>query len=468
MMNLVLNPNLNSTWLFRADVLYDSDSVKDDDGEGNQNGHADSTPTIITHDVHGMNRYRTLSSLIIYFPHASHQDIPYYHPKVRGIAHLHQWNPSTQTGTISIHFLPFPDLGQDTPEEALKLSRTAYHLLETINKHGHAQNYVKRVHHDVVVPRRRFQDRYALLKSKYARSLVETWAEKTDPTKHVFEDLGIAAFLIELWAGMYPSFDPDSITPTSGGQGGEFPGFVDMACGNGLLVYILNQEGFPGWGFDVRRRKSWAQYSVGPPPPPSPSSARASAPSPPPLQERLLLPDFILSSFSPDQQQQILSAGPDRALSLHGGSFPKGTFIISNHGDELTPWTPILAGLSQCPFIVIPCCSHNFAGERFRAPPPRDKSKPKSAYASLVDWVAHVAEDCGWDVETEMLRIPSTRNTCMLGRRRGGTACRVENNGSGNGEMDEAMAMAVVEKYGGVKGYFEAVSKLVKSEARGH
>ncbi|CRK47407.1 hypothetical protein BN1723_020277, partial [Verticillium longisporum] len=111
---------------------------------------------------------------------------------------------------------------------------------------GQAAGYVKKVHHDVVIPQARFQDRYSALKLKHAARLVSTWAEVTDPLKHVFEDLGIAAFLIELWADMY--------------RDQPFPGFVDIGCGNGLLVHILLLEGYAGWGFDARERKSWATY----------------------------------------------------------------------------------------------------------------------------------------------------------------------------------------------------------------
>ena len=32
---------------------------------------------------------------------------------------------------------------------------------------------------------------------------------------------------------------------------------VDLGCGNGLLVYILSNEGHKGIGIDLRRRKIW-------------------------------------------------------------------------------------------------------------------------------------------------------------------------------------------------------------------
>ncbi|CAM1501652.1 Fc.00g036360.m01.CDS01 [Cosmosporella sp. VM-42] len=447
MMNLVKNPNLNSNWLFRADIIYDDhpDSLEAQDNQ--------IFPLGTTRDIQYYVPQRTLvrtliprnprrdaplnqtccfyrssstetgheSSLLIYTPHATcSQDLPFYHPKVGGIAHLQEWDASTENGTISVYFLPFP--GESVDDQ--KLQRVAYHLLEILNKHGHsnAAGYVKRVHHDIVVPQHVFQDRYSELKNKYASELIDTWAETTDPRKHVFEDLGIASFLIELWKDMYKDT--------------EFPGFVDIGCGNGLLVYILLQEGYNGWGFDARARKSWVKYKI-------PSSSSPSGNS---LEKLLLLPSVVPRGI----ENGVVS--PD---DIQNGIFPQGTFIVSNHADELTPWTPILATISECPFIMIPCCSHNLTGERWRAPPPRDKSKGRSAFASLVDWATRIAEDCGWEVETEMLRIPSTRNTCLLGRGRTSKASDIE--------ID-----TILQKYGGVGGYCDNVAKLLKTNPRGH
>ncbi|RSL64433.1 tRNA (uracil-O(2)-)-methyltransferase [Fusarium sp. AF-6] len=470
MLNLVRNPNLNSKWLFRADVLYD-------DGDESQPDNKESVkdyPSIP--EFQGLNCQRTIvrrliprntlrdapldqtcsfytssptpesedspegegltRSLTIYLPHtASAAELPYYHPKVRGVGQLHEWDPATNTGTISIHFLPFEneadteeaDRDADRDADRVKLERVAHHLLQTIHKHGHANavGYVKRVNHDVVVPRERFQDRYSELKNKHARGLVRSWLETTDPSKHVFEDLGIAAFLIELWRDMYKDT--------------AFPGFVDIGCGNGLLVHILREEGYTGWGFDARERKSWAQYN----------GLSSMSPSGQSLQRLLLLPSVVPRDVANGEQHEV---GPD---DIHDGIFPKGTFIISNHADELTPWTPILAAISRCPFIMIPCCSHSLTGDRWRAPPPRDKTKGRSMFASLVEWATLIAEDCGWKVETEMLRIPSTRNTGLLGRTR-------------TKDPDEVDIAGVLQKYGGVGGYYNNVVKLLKSMPRGH
>ncbi|KAF5022305.1 hypothetical protein F66182_5634 [Fusarium sp. NRRL 66182] len=463
MINLVKNPNLNSKWLFRADVLYDDNSesavlevpsitknhphVKDFGGFRRQrtivrrliprntlrDAPLDQTCSLYHSSCSLENQdpegEATLArSLVVYIPHTSSvAEMPFYHPKVKGISQLHEWDAATNTGTISIHFLLFDGEPGAGEVDQVKLGRIAYHLLQTIHKHGHgtAVGYVKRVQHDVVVPREAFQDKYSELKNKYARPLVQSWLETTDPTKHVFEDLGIAAFLIELWSDMY--------------KDAGFPGFVDIGCGNGLLVHILRMEGYAGWGFDARERKSWSQYNESCPDSPSGNS----------LQRLLLLPSIVPRDAGDEETR---TTSPE---DIHNGVFPRGTFIISNHADELTPWTPILAAISQCPFIMIPCCSHNLTGDRWRAPPPRDKTKPKSMFASLVDWVTQIAEDCGWDVETEMLRIPSTRNTGLVGRK---NTTRVE-------EVD---VRGVLQKYGGVKGYYNNVVKLLKSSPRGH
>jgi len=61
----------------------------------------------------------------------------------------------------------------------------------------------------------------------------------------VYEDLAIASYLLCLW---------DCIPGEKG------PSFVDLGCGNGLLVHVLNEEGCRGLGLDVRSRKIWSLY----------------------------------------------------------------------------------------------------------------------------------------------------------------------------------------------------------------
>ncbi|CZR51803.1 related to tRNA (uracil-O(2)-)-methyltransferase [Phialocephala subalpina] len=496
MLNLIRNPNINSNHLFRADISLDrpSDDAFLDTSD---------IPARITHFTnfdlktimvrtmiprnmlvdkpldqtclfhHQEKDSGEIHSLVTYLPHIlKASESPFYHPAVHGIGFLHTFQPSTNEGTISIHYRFF-----ESEPRSKKLERTAQHLLAVLYKHGQgcASGYVKRVHHDLILPQATVQNTYSRLKAKYARKLVEGWVEATDPAKHVFEDLGIAAFLIELWAEMFKEQD--------------FPGFVDIGCGNGLLVHVLLEEGYTGWGFDARKRKSWSTFS---------QKAQNN------LREMVLIPSILstnssliqTSHHSPTQSKaqgdssshplpalletlnlnsttkEIHDVGiqhdqppetlnPNNTtkeihdLGIQDGRFPKGTFIISNHADELTPWTPILATLSECPFMMIPCCSHALSGARFRAPSTNSSGPPSSAYASLVAWVAKLATDCGWDVEKEMLRIPSTRKCALIGRR------RIE-------PFDSIDALTLIKANGGAAGWEESALKLVKGATRGH
>jgi tRNASer (uridine44-2'-O)-methyltransferase len=435
MLNFIRNPNINSNHLFRADIALEV-PYSDESEELSK------IPARLTH-VEGYNlktiMVRTMiprnivvdrpldqtclfheqvtatgeiRSLVTYLPHTSApEETPFYHPAVRGIGFLHTFNPKNKEGIVSIHYSFF-----DSERRSTKLERTAQHLLAVLYKHGQgsAAGYVKKAHHDVILPQATVQNTYARLKQKYARTLIDGWVESTDPGKHVFEDLNIAAFLIELWADMY--------------RDTEFPGFVDIGCGNGLLVHILLEEGFKGWGFDARRRKSWDVYN---------QKTQEC------LKEQVLIPSILQSDKS------IVEA------SIQNGFFPKGTFIVSNHADELTPWTPILATISQSPFMMIPCCSHALTGTRFRAPPPKDPHISSSAYASLVVWVSKIAKDCGWTIEKDMLRMPSTRNTALIGRHR-------------EIPFKDIDVEELVRSYGGAYGWEANAMKLVKGRTRGH
>ncbi|KAK4466912.1 hypothetical protein QBC42DRAFT_215822 [Cladorrhinum samala] len=460
--NLIRNPNINSSWLFRADILHDGpeapssspvpsfagfklrqcivrrliprntmrdkpmeqtcliyESTVHRENENEQGGDEEPAAAAAAADVQ--------RTLLVYLPRVDSPDeMPYYHPKVRGVAFLHEWSASKSAGAVSLSYLFYDDEADRSVE---KLTRTALNLLQVVHKHGQGRvrGYQKRVHHDVVIPQARLQDTYTRLKQAHARTLIRGWAEVTDPDKHVFEDLCIAAFLIELWRDMYA------------GEGRQpFPGFVDIGCGNGLLVWILNREGFEGWGFDARARKSWANYNI---------KGEEEEEEEDSLRELVLLPPPVSRAGLAD----ISAAGGDFGEDkIHDGRFPRGTFIISNHADELTPWTPILAAISDCPFIAIPCCSHDLTGAKFRAPVPKDKTKAVSTYASLVVWVSQIAADCGWQVEEEMMRIPSTRNTAIIARKR---------KPDFGGDVD---IQAIVDKYGGTAGYLDAVIKLVK------
>ncbi|KAI9817557.1 MAG: tRNA(Ser) Um(44) 2'-O-methyltransferase [Pycnora praestabilis] len=470
MLNLIRNPNVSSNLLFRADII--EDSAEDSLSISAESLHGkleDYTGLSRASSILGFEHERTLVrkliprnpqldksllqschiyhaneadgdelTMVVYVPHVSGaEDMPYYHPDVRSLAFLHRWTRETNASTISIHYRLFD--GKPSMDD--RLERTAYHLLSTIYKHGHgnAAGYIKRVHHDQLVPQKRLQDTYSRLKAVHAKRLISSWVEQTNPSKHVFEDLGIAAFLIELWRDMYSKEEP-------------LPGFVDIGCGNGVLVDILIREGYGGWGFDARRRKTWQTFSL---------LVQSN------LKERVLVPGFLAGAT--EDSLYIRSEFEDQDIvRWHDGVFPIGTFIISNHADELTPWTPLLASLSSSPFLIIPCCSHNLSGARFRASAHRNSSsaqvlsssgnvrasgKQPSAYASLVAWVERLAKDCGYEVEKEMLRIPSTRNTALVARRRIHSTQSVEE---------------LLRLEGGGEGWVERAVALTKAKARAH
>ena len=474
MLNLIKNPNITSSHLFRADIFCDS-GIDESIGHNSTPGggllrHIKREYQPIKAELPGWNLQRTIvrqliprnpqldrplvqtchffdrvsedetHTIVLYIPHVQQaEDIPFYHPSVARLAFEHKWHEyqgaSPGAGSISISYSLFPGESLTT-----KLERTALRLLQTVHKHGQGQlaGYQKRVHHDQIIPQQRYQDTYTRLKATYGKQLSQQWVEVTDPGKHVFEDLGIAAFLIELWRDMYTFTDErngNGEAPTDDSTSDPKPtfrGFVDIGCGNGILVYILLAEGYDGWGFDARERKTWRIF---------PEFAQAR------LQRRLVIPDVFSRAREADE-------------TWHNGIFQPGTFIISNHADELTAWTPLLAYLNDSAFIAIPCCSHDLGGARFRAPPmakaakegaarlPQQFSangiavennvtqsqaaetgllkrtdahkKMPSAYSTLCLYVTSLAAEVGFEPEHEVLRIPSTRNQCIIGRRKRG------------------------------------------------
>ncbi|CAH6720099.1 tRNA (uracil-O(2)-)-methyltransferase [[Candida] jaroonii] len=328
------------------------------------------------------------SILVVYIPHIKTEDeIPFYLPSVLGIGILYHEKK------LSIHYLPF---NYENNQSILNLKsmdpndrdiRIAQRLIQTSTKHsqGTKDGYEKRVYHDLIISKESFQNRYISLKKKYSSNLVNEWKEKTDPKKHVFEDLAIAAFLIEFWHSRYPKKDFE---------------FLDVGCGNGLLVYILHMEGFTGKGIDARKRKSWDQY---------PQQTKDN------LFEKIIIPSILLQDK--DKYFQIPDANDKNLMTFHSSEklstadhvfttdLPSNTFIIGNHSDELTCWIPLLG----FPFMVIPCCSHALSGIKKRY------SHSTSTYAALVDHVEELTKSMGWIVEKEYLRIPSTRNVAIIG-----------------------------------------------------
>ncbi|KRT85599.1 hypothetical protein AMK59_2716 [Oryctes borbonicus] len=205
-----------------------------------------------------------------------------------------------------------------------------------------------------LIPLERYCELYQKLKAKYGKAMTEIWPENTDPLKFVYEDVAIASYLICLW----------ETTNTI-----QKPTFVDLGCGNGLLVYILSQEGYCGYGIDVRKRKVWDIY---------------------PSTTKLLVKTIIPS-----------------AASL----FPDIDWIIGNHSDELTPWIPVISMRSshKTNFFLLPCCSFDFSGAKYAR-----VNTSKSQYLDYLDYVQDICRTCEFTTRMDKLRIPSTKNICIV------------------------------------------------------
>lgn len=90
---------------------------------------------------------------------------------------------------------------------------------------------------------------YNELKLKYGVDMVERWPEQTDAAKFVYEDVAIATYLLVLWRQERTATNTERLQS-----------FVDLGCGNGLLVFILSSEGHRGYGIDLRKRGIWDMY----------------------------------------------------------------------------------------------------------------------------------------------------------------------------------------------------------------
>ncbi|XP_022361598.1 probable tRNA (uracil-O(2)-)-methyltransferase isoform X2 [Enhydra lutris kenyoni] len=135
-----------------------------------------------------------------------------------------------------------------------------------------------------------------------------------------------------------------------------------------IAAYLLH----PGRGIDVRRRKIWDMYG--------PQTC---------LEEGAITPS-------------------DKTL------FPDVDWLIGNHSDELTPWVPVIAARSSygCRFFVLPCCFFDFTGKYSR------RQSRKTQYREYLDFITEVGLTCGFHVEEDCLRIPSTKRVCLIGKSR--------------------------------------------------
>ncbi|KAK3919624.1 putative tRNA (uracil-O(2)-)-methyltransferase [Frankliniella fusca] len=201
----------------------------------------------------------------------------------------------------------------------------------------------------------KYAEVYQNLKAKYGQQMVKMWPECTDPTKFVYEDVAIASYILLLWGEEKPI------------------SYVELGCGNGLLVHILNSEGHKGVGIDLRSRKIWKMY---------PETTKLE-----------------VCSITPS----------DSSL------FPEADWLIGNHSDELTPWLPVIAARSSqtCKYFLLPCCPYDFDGLKYRR-----KNSHLSQYADFLMYIKLISEKCGFKTDIDRMRIPSTKRICLVGRDR--------------------------------------------------
>ncbi|KAI8978593.1 hypothetical protein BDB01DRAFT_799357 [Pilobolus umbonatus] len=301
---------------------------------------------------------------VVYTPLLSEGTLPFYYPKVQSYSLIYESIIKEDTvednGTIRLEIIPL-----DSSAVSISNTKMQYALKTIIHKLFKwciqaRLGYKKKGLHDVLVPKDTYQSMYQSMKSKYGPSLVMNWTEKTDPKKFVYEDIAIASYLLCLWKEEEKSLKRK-------------PTFVDMGCGNGLLTYLLTCEGYQGYGVDIASRRIWSKLDNG---------------------RNLLRVEAIYPSN--------ITYNAD--------------WLIGNHADELVPWIPIIASRSgdNCKFIVIPCCFYGLDGTRALSLRIEEGGK----YRAYTDYIKNIASQAGFECEEDHLRIPSTKNIAILGRKR--------------------------------------------------
>ncbi|KAG0042861.1 tRNA methyltransferase 44 [Gryganskiella cystojenkinii] len=401
------------------------------------------------------------------------KNLPFFYPKVRGFRYGYVLDtdqdedgddePNTaaasnkRVGWITLDLFLAGDEGEFTN----KMQYAFKELFKKLFKWGvnTTKGFTKsRVQHDIMVPKEMYMSTYARLKEKYAQKWVESWPEKTDARKFVFEDIGIAAWLVALWklerehldnadaadgdtdadANNVAVVDADkesfarvdtkdttlelvtkittadnstakaaatkasaaettveeaTTTDTANAEidtetkaeaetkketgvkttekrKRALQSFVDLGCGNGFLTHILNEEGHPGTGIDLAARKVWDIYG----------------------ENTHLKAETII---------------PNETV------FQDVDWIIGNHADELAPWIPIIASRSKSltRFVVIPCCFFGLSGSRYQFP----KGFSEGKYKAYQEYICEIIDLCDYELQTEILRIPSTKNVALVG-----------------------------------------------------
>ncbi|KAH7107609.1 hypothetical protein BKA62DRAFT_683928 [Auriculariales sp. MPI-PUGE-AT-0066] len=430
LLSLLRQPEQNSTLILRAEILSDIpyDFSADDRPVSSpqlDNGLRITRVIVRTLVPRRPTRDSAVTQICTFYSNSEHNSqpccvvltpviearglLPFYHPPVQHLA-FRFLNES-----LRIEAVP---LSSDSPLTLeSRLYRTSLVLLETVHRYcfGAVTNWQKRVRHDILVPREQFQDLYLTMRGRY-QNLVQDWVEETDPQKHCYEELAIACYLMLLWKDTYVHGEGavvEGSEPTLSEPWKSWPrppAFLDLGCGAGLLTHILISEGYTGKGIDLQSRKSWAAYPD--------ESARH-------LHVHKLDPTGVIAESSWESASY----------------FSPGVFLIGNHADELTPWVPILAAFTPASgYLSIPCCTWAFEGKFKRSEPPvlpstadmldisllslpgssscDPATNDRSAYEAYRIFLGRLSLVCGFEIEADNLRIPSSRNWAIVGRQR--------------------------------------------------
>lgn len=194
-----------------------------------------------------------------------------------------------------------------------------------------------------MVEKTNFQDLYLQLKERHkhldSRKQKEGFNKLMDTKRHVWKvshdslkrsdsafdltiskDVAVATFLMLLWRDMYPSrhLDTPNLSRPWDTWGRPSSGFLDLGCGNALLVHILITEGYTGRGIELRERRTWPTY---------PEATRNS------LEERGIDPPKWFPRTMSEWEKGEWEGKDECPVR-------EGMFLIGNHADEMTVSIP--------------------------------------------------------------------------------------------------------------------------------
>ncbi len=218
---------------------------------------------------------------------------------------------------------------------------------------------------------------YNELKKKYS-IYIKNCIKKNGSHSIVFRDISIAAYLIIMWKN-----------ETKNKQ--ETQKFINIGCGNGLLVYILVSEGYDGYGVNDKKKDIWNIYGQ----------------------------NIILKEMTIQSSDELLLRDCD--------------WIICNNSNVMIPWILVMASRSsyRCKIFLLPYYFWDFDGkyifnkkhgnikiEEKKTTVNINNDIRKGKYEIYLDYIETLGKICGFIMEKDKLRIPYGKSICFIGRSR--------------------------------------------------